>query len=205
MNKLQCQEAELLLLEYLDGYLLPLQREALEEHLRGCSSCRDLLEGIRGLDAEVEGIPEVEEPEGLRGSILASLPRGIHLAPSPFARAARYSTLLAAMVLIVAAFLLGGRFTPMGPPRVREIEIVFVAPEASTVSLVGEFNAWNPARHTMTRRGKDGTWRATLRLPPGAYEYGFIIDGQRWTPDPQAEGYVADGFGGRNSVLYVEG
>jgi len=43
-------------------------------------------------------------------------------------------------------------------------------------------------------------WTATLTLPVGQHQYAFVVDGQRWVPDPGAPA-VDDGFGRRNSVL----
>ncbi len=34
-----------------------------------------------------------------------------------------------------------------------------------------------------------------------SYTYGFVIDGERWVPDPGAPETVEDGFGGVNSIL----
>ena len=35
--------------------------------------------------------------------------------------------------------------------------------------LAGEFNGWDPYSLPM-KKGKDGIWKATTRLPPGRYE-----------------------------------
>src|SRR6266480_2982560 len=43
-------------------------------------------------------------------------------------------------------------------------------------------------------------WPATLTLPAGQHQYAFVVDGERWVPDPGAPA-VDDGFGRRNSVL----
>ena len=39
-------------------------------------------------------------------------------------------------------------------------------------------------------------------LPPGNYEYCFVVDGE-WIPDPLARESVPNPFGGRNSILNV--
>ena len=57
-----CNDMELLLHDYLDGYLLVSQREVLEEHLRGCDECRTLLADLRELDDEFVSLPEIEAP-----------------------------------------------------------------------------------------------------------------------------------------------
>ncbi len=83
-------------------------------------------------------------------------------------------------------------------------EITFVCPASSgarKVFLAGDFNEWAPAARRMVRV-KDGSFRARLRLPPGRYEYRFVVDGE-WTTDPGAEALAPNGFGGYNSVVQV--
>ncbi|HET7248410.1 MAG TPA: isoamylase early set domain-containing protein [Gemmatimonadales bacterium] len=76
------------------------------------------------------------------------------------------------------------------------------APRASRVALAGSFNRWNPAATPLVRVGPDGMWTVTLALPAGQHQYGFIVDGRNWVPDPAAP-TVDDGFGRRNSVVSV--
>jgi len=40
-------------------------------------------------------------------------------------------------------------------------------------------------------------------LPPGNYEYVFVVDGERWVADPRAARYRPDGFGNNNAMLTV--
>lgn len=81
------------------------------------------------------------------------------------------------------------------------VKFVFVAPTASRVSLVGDFNAWDPERTPMARTG--GTWTVTLPLEPGRHLYSFVVDGTQWLPDPSAPLAPEDGFGHSNSVVLV--
>jgi 1,4-alpha-glucan branching enzyme len=60
------------------------------------------------------------------------------------------------------------------------------APEAQHVSLVGDFNHWNPAAAPM-RRMPDGRWMASLELPHGYHQYLFLVDGKP-VLDPDASG-----------------
>lgn len=76
------------------------------------------------------------------------------------------------------------------------------APRASRVALAGTFNRWDPAASPLVRVGSDGIWTVTLALPSGQHQYGFIVDGKNWVPDPAAPA-VDDGFGRRNSVVSV--
>lgn len=81
------------------------------------------------------------------------------------------------------------------------VKFVFVAPTATRVSLVGDFNQWNPEATPMQRTG--GTWTVTLPLRAGRHLYSFVLDGTQWLPDPSAPLAPEDGFGHANSVVLV--
>jgi hypothetical protein len=83
------------------------------------------------------------------------------------------------------------------------IRFVFVAPKASSVSLVGDFNGWDRARTPLQAIARDGIWTVALPLPPGRHRYAFIVDGTRWMVDPSAPRAVEDDFGSPNSVVTV--
>ena len=55
-------------------------------------------------------------------------------------------------------------------------------PEAQAVSIASSFNDWHPNVTPMIRLN-DGKWAKQLALPPGRYEYRFVVDG-RWEDDP---------------------
>jgi 1,4-alpha-glucan branching enzyme len=75
--------------------------------------------------------------------------------------------------------------------------------DAGRISLVGEFNAWHPERNPMKKR-KDGAWAVTMRLPgEGRFEYRFVVDGQQWVTDAEADGFATNPFGGRNSLVIL--
>ncbi|PYP12725.1 MAG: hypothetical protein DMD54_18040 [Gemmatimonadetes bacterium] len=86
------------------------------------------------------------------------------------------------------------------PASTVTVRFVLVAPEAHAVSLAGTFNQWDARATPLVRSGPTGVWTATLTLPAGQHQYAFVVDGQRWVPDPGAPA-VDDGFGRRNSVL----
>jgi hypothetical protein len=90
-----------------------------------------------------------------------------------------------------------------GVEYLRAVQLVYTAtlPDVGKVSVAGSFNGWDPVTAPMTR---DGTvWKILLVLPPGAHEYMFIEDGDRWITDPHAPRTRRDGFGGSNGVLNV--
>lgn len=81
------------------------------------------------------------------------------------------------------------------------------APEAQAVFVAGTFNDWKPDAEPL-QRGPDGTWRATLKLPPGRHEFKFIVDGE-WCCEPGCAGdracpkCVPNDHGTMNRVLEV--
>lgn len=84
--------------------------------------------------------------------------------------------------------------------------VTFKLPEevgAETAVLCGEFNDWDPEANPM-RRLKDGSFSATVSLPAGqSYRYRFLLDGERWENDWEAEEYVANEHGTEDSLVTV--
>jgi hypothetical protein len=117
----------------------------------------------------------------------------------------------------VLARLLPSRVTPAAPPvaeragagegiRVASVDeqvvrFVLPAPGARRVSLVGDFNGWDPDATPMLR--SDGSWTVALALLRGRHVYAFVVDGSRWVADPTAPLAPEEGFGFRNSVVVV--
>jgi anti-sigma factor RsiW len=200
-----CEDVELMLQDYLDGYLLPSQSEILESHVRGCASCRRLVGGLTRLNRRVDGLCDVEAPAGLSRAILDALPAQPY-GPSPLRRALAWGAgPVLALLLVAGGLLVRGRFQLREQVAEREIEVVFTAPQAASVSVVGDFNSWDPQRTRMVRVDHGGSWSAMLKLAPGVHQYSFVIDGKTWMPDPGSKKTIDDGFGGRNSVLIVDG
>jgi hypothetical protein len=128
----------------------------------------------------------------------------------------------AAVMLVVGGWLgwtLRDRWTPSPAPgaalerglteapttrEVRLVQFVLAAPRASRVTVVGDFNDWDPEATPMVRRD-GGAWTAAIPVSPGRHVYAFIVNGDRWVPDPAAPLAPEDGFGIRNSVIVVGG
>jgi Glycogen recognition site of AMP-activated protein kinase len=83
----------------------------------------------------------------------------------------------------------------------RQVELRLSAP-ASSVTVVGDFNDWDPSGTPLRPTGRSGVWSVELRLKPGRYHYTFLIDGNRWAGDP-SEPHVTSDFGAPVSVLTV--
>ena len=80
------------------------------------------------------------------------------------------------------------------------IDFRFFRRGASTVSVVGTFNKWDPAITPMEPLG-DGWWRAQLDLPDGLHQFRYVADGE-WFTDYAAHG-VEHSKWGMNSLLNV--
>lgn len=88
---------------------------------------------------------------------------------------------------------------------IKEVKIFFYYPPARTVAVTGDFNNWDANGVPLAVAGKPGLWETELRLPPGAYSYNFIVDGELLVPDPNSPNQMPDGYGGTNSILLVQG
>src|SRR5215207_45725 len=51
------------------------------------------------------------------------------------------------------------------------------APNASRVSVVGDFNAWDPATHPLTRRHEAGVWETFIPGVQAGALYKYRVDG----------------------------
>lgn len=77
------------------------------------------------------------------------------------------------------------------------------AKEATTASVVGDFNNWNQTEGELSKL-KNGTFKATFDLPKdNSFEYKYIVDGI-YHNEPQADSYRWNEFANaENSVLEV--
>jgi hypothetical protein len=71
---------------------------------------------------------------------------------------------------------------------------------ANEVILTGSFNGWNEQELKMNKVPEG--WRLSAELPPGRYEYKFIVDGE-WMHDPVNKEKVRNEHETFNSVLFV--
>lgn len=96
----------------------------------------------------------------------------------------------------------GAATTAAVPDTVYMVRFVFVAPEAASVALVGDFNHWNRGETLLASASRDGVWTVSLPLAAGRHEYAFIVNGTEWTSDPAAT-RVLDDWGTESSVVTV--
>jgi 1,4-alpha-glucan branching enzyme len=84
------------------------------------------------------------------------------------------------------------------------VHFTLTAPNARQVAVVGDWNSWQPDINKLVDDDGDGVWELKLKISAGKeYRYQFLIDGERWVPDPNSLINLADGFGGVDSVLQL--
>ena len=111
---------------------------------------------------------------------------------------------------VLAVLLVGGwsfRSTPSPVPATgmvgEAVQFVLKAPLASHVSVVGEFNNWDPEANPMQQTAEDGVWSILVPLASGRHTYAFVVDGDLWLADERAPKAPEDEFGRANSVVMV--
>ena len=83
----------------------------------------------------------------------------------------------------------------------KPINFLCISPEASSVSLVGDFNDWHPDAHPLKQQ-VDGSWSIQVPLNHGHHHYMFCIDG-KLTLDPRAQGIARNEKNEKVSLLSV--
>lgn len=153
---------------------------------------------VRALQAPVDLGPEVEHRVL---AILASEPR-----PRPAPR--RLPILLGRAAAIGAIALTGAGLVRLASGRAvavtgdtRQVELRLDTEAARGVTVVGDFNDWDPQATRLD--GTQGHWSTTLRLRPGRYRYTFLVDGARWLADPAQTPAADPDFDRPTSILTV--
>lgn len=82
------------------------------------------------------------------------------------------------------------------------IRFALVAPGAGQVSIVGDFNNWDPHATPLTAARDGSTWLIDMPLSAGRHVYAFVVDGDL-VADPSAPRVVDHDFGVQNSVVLV--
>lgn len=73
----------------------------------------------------------------------------------------------------------------------------------ATVSVVGDFNDWDPQAHPMKKRS-NGTRSVSVELPAGAtYRFKYVSEHGDWFCDPAADGEEWNEYATTNSLLQV--
>jgi 1,4-alpha-glucan branching enzyme len=88
----------------------------------------------------------------------------------------------------------------------RSCRVTFALPpevNAESAHLCGEFNEWDETAHPMKYR-KGGKFSLTVSLKPGReYRFRYLLDGERWENEREADAYMPNPFGSEDSVIQI--
>lgn len=86
----------------------------------------------------------------------------------------------------------------------KSCKVTFTLPaeaRAGSAQLCGDFTDWEKAPKAM-KRYADGTFKVAVTLKPKQrYRFRYLLDGERWENDWQADEYVPNEFGTEDSVV----
>jgi len=117
-------------------------------------------------------------------------------------RVPSWRLLVTGLAAALAAVVLFQSFGNRGDAR--PVPFVLTAANAVRISIVGDFNDWDPAATPLQRVDGQGWW-VVVNLRPGRYRYSFVVDGTRWIADPSAPRAADNDFGTENSVVTIPG
>lgn len=69
------------------------------------------------------------------------------------------------------------------------------------VFVAGSFSDWQP-KHRLSDKEGSGFYSCRILLPPGEYQYKFVVDGE-WRLDAANPSFTPNDFGTLNSLLSV--
>jgi hypothetical protein len=146
-----------------------------------------VMEGVRRVARD---LPRRRDPilaRGARHSII-----GLALAAG-IGSIATFSTLLPAPAGGArGSIVLGDTVVSTLRDTLRLVKLIFDAPTAARVVVVGSFDGQVAVSTPLTRDPESKRWSTTLALRDGTHRYAFVVDGTRWIPDPWAERVRAD-------------
>jgi len=82
------------------------------------------------------------------------------------------------------------------------VRVTFMLDTAAAVSVVGDFNHWDPAAHPLKPR-TNGKRSVSVVMSPGPVTFRYLAEGGHFFDDPDADRYEDNGYGGTHGVLVV--
>jgi hypothetical protein len=199
--------------QYLDGdraALSPDERAAADAfartldaaaaHLRAVPAPDLAARVMAALPAQAPAVPAWRKAAGWLWN-----PRPVRLTFRPaYAFAGAAFAAVAAIVVPTLDREDAGRVAVTAPAQQTAAPVVYVqfrleSAQARQVALAGTFTGWQPT--LQLEQKEPGVWTALVPLKPGVHDYVFVVDGERWVPDPNAPQQVDDSFGGTNSRI----
>lgn len=81
-----------------------------------------------------------------------------------------------------------------------EVTFEYSCDDVDSVSLVAEFNDWEPLEMTYSKKLK--VYRTKVRLPKdNDFHFRYLINDTEWVNDHEADKYLPNEFGTDNSVV----
>ena len=224
---MNCQKIKKFLNSYIDQALDAGMAQQVDEHLKSCSACNKEYRRLNKIITSLNSLSSQPAPADFTQNLMAKISQeDIQIQSSwadrikkqiaipglsfPRKRESIFSFRLAgaaATAVLVIFFAFTFIFNTPDTPSICSAEVQFSLRisdnKAHTVAIAGDFNGWNPQDNLLEDPDGDGIWTATLNLEPGRYEYMFVLDGEKWFPDPNALRYVKDGFGNKNAILEI--
>jgi len=83
-------------------------------------------------------------------------------------------------------------------------KVVFSLPDGGEpVSVVADFNDWDPSAHPLRRRS-NGVRSVAVMLPPGTCaRFRYLTASGRFFDDPDGDGFEPNGYGDTHTLLAV--
>jgi len=214
---MNCQKILKLLNPYIDKTLDADTTQQVEEHLKTCSVCREEHLKLKQIISALNSISPQPAPADFTQSIMAKISqKEIQIQSSWMDRLKKRISIprrsfrlvgAAAVAALIVFFAFTFIFNTPDTYPICSAEVQFSLRisdgKAHTVAIAGDFNGWNPQENLLEDPEGDGIWTGTLKLEPGRYEYMFVLNGEKWFPDPNALRYVKDGFGNKNAILEI--
>jgi hypothetical protein len=214
---MNCQKISKFLNSYIDKALDANTTKQVEEHLKSCPSCKKEHLKLKQVVSALNSISPQLAPADFTQSIMAKISqKEMQIQTSWIDRIKKQISIpqlsfrligAAATVALIVFFAFTFIFNTPDTSLICSAEVQFSLKinngKAHTVAIAGDFNGWNPQANILEDPEGDGIWTGTLKLEPGRYEYMFVLDGEKWLPDPNALRYVKDGFGNKNAILEI--
>ncbi len=214
---MNCQKIKKLLNSYIDKTLDADMAKQVDEHLKSCPTCQDEFLRLKEMVTSLNSLSPKPAPETFTQNIMAKISqKEIQIQTSWINRIKKQVSIpqlsfrlvgAAATAILIVFFAFTFIFNTPDTSLICSAEVQFSLKindsKAHTVAIAGDFNGWNPQANILEDPEGDGIWTGTLKLEPGRYEYMFVLDGEKWLPDPNALRYVKDGFGNKNAILEI--
>jgi hypothetical protein len=224
---MNCQKIIKLLNPYIDKTLNADTAQQVDEHLKSCSACREEYLKLKQVVSALNSVSPQPVPADFTQNLMAKisqkeiqiqsswmdfLRKRIAIPSLSFPRKwesmssfrlAGAAAVAAAVMFFAFTFIFNTPDTSLICSAEVQFSLKISDGKAHTVAITGDFNGWNTHANLLEDPEGDGIWTGTLKLEPGRYEYMFVLDGEKWFPDPNALRYVKDGFGNKNAILEI--